>query len=171
MLSKWWYLTSFNLSPRYRISRPFLRCTWHPHIVLCSRVVSLFFSPFLLVIVTIKTQHYPEYSCPDLRGIKTIVSSCDCFGQIKQLLQIWSERRDVMREGFIYHESMSVIFITQPTPTKIKTLWCQKEKPSCPPPCTHFLQNIRSLRKRSLWVRFFSWDVTKKKDKKRTTML
>lgn len=79
-----------------------------------------FFFFFFLFFFNVKfTQQYPEYQCPDLRGIKTVVSSCDCFGQIKQLLQIRSESRDVMRDGIVHRES--VVFITQPTCLEINT--------------------------------------------------
>lgn len=54
-----------------------------------------------------------------------------------------------------------------PHQQRLKTHWCQKEKPSCPPPCTHFLQKQISAKALTLGVILFSWDVTKKKKKKK----
>lgn len=55
MLSKWWYLTCFTLFWFFLYSKVqnwFFKCTWHPYIAVCSRV--LFFSsprPFFLLLL------------------------------------------------------------------------------------------------------------------------
>lgn len=98
-----WYLKRFDFDSKVQSRSPFLKCTWHPHVVVCSKFFSVH-----RVLVSRFEGHY-----------KLLFPPVIVFGQIKQRLQMRSERQDVWgMESFSMSQKkkQSVVFITQLIP-------------------------------------------------------